>query len=210
MTNVADTAPVPGRPQSSVAVRLRRLLTQAEIDLRLAGMLVALAAIIGVFNALSRGDLFQPVNMVTLAIQATSVAIIGTGMVLVIVSRNIDLSVGSLTGFIAMSYALLMTDWLPNVLGMGQDFPFRWLIALGIGIAIGAGFGAVQGFIVAYVGVPSFVVTLGGLLSIRGAVWYLSNGAGVFGLDHDFQLLSGGTDGSIGATSAASPSSPCS
>jgi D-xylose transport system permease protein len=197
VTNVADTTPA---AQPSVPVRLRSLLTRAEINLRLAGMLVALAVIIGAFNILSGGDLFQPTNMVTLAIQATSVAIIATGMVLVIVSRNIDLSVGSLTGFIAMSYALLMTDWLPNVLGMSLDFPFRWLIALGIGIAIGAGFGAVQGFIVAYIGVPSFVVTLGGLLSIRGAVWYLSNGAGVFGLDQDFQLLSGGTRGSIGGT----------
>ncbi len=200
MTNVADTAPAPGRLQPSVLARLRRLFAQTEIDLRLFGMLVALAVIIGGFNILSGGDLFQSNNMATLAIQATSVAIIATGMVLVIVSRNIDLSVGSLTGFIAMSYALLMTDWLPNVLGMGPDFPFRWLIALGIGIAIGAAFGAVQGFIVAYIGVPSFVVTLGGLLSIRGAVWYLSNGAGVFGLDPTFQLLNGGAEGSVGGT----------
>jgi D-xylose transport system permease protein len=198
VTNVADTAPAPGTSWRSVLTRLRQLLAQTEIDLRLFGMLVALAAIIGGFNIWSGGDLFQPNNMATLAIQATSVAIIATGMVLIIVSRNIDLSVGSLTGFIAMSYALLMTDWLPNVLGMGPDFPFRWLIALAIGVAIGAGFGALQGFIIAYIGVPSFVVTLGGLLSIRGAVWYLSNGAGVFGLDPTFQLLNGGFDGSIG------------
>jgi D-xylose transport system permease protein len=126
------------------------------------------------------------------------VAILATGMVLVIVSRNIDLSVGSLTGFIAMSYALLMTDWLPNILGMGVDFPFRWLIALALGIGLGAAFGAVQGFIIAYIGVPSFVVTLGGLLSIRGAIWYLSNGAAVTGLDPTFRLIGGGGRGSIG------------
>ena len=52
--------------------------------------------------------------MITLAVQAAGVAIIATGMVLVIVSRNIDLSVGSFVGIIAMSYALLMTDWLPD------------------------------------------------------------------------------------------------
>ena len=130
MTNVADTAPAPGTSQRSVLTRLRRLLAQTEIDLRLFGMLVALAVIIAGFNVQAGGDLFQPNNMATLAIQATSVAIIATGMVLIIVSRNIDLSVGSLTGFIAMSYALLMTDWMPNLLGMGPDFPFRWLIAL--------------------------------------------------------------------------------
>ncbi len=199
MTNAAGTASAPGRLNASLPA-LRRLVAQTEIDLRVFGMLVALAIILFGFNILSDGKFFIPNNMVTLAIQATSVAIIATGMVLVIVSRNIDLSVGSLTGFVAMSYALLMTDWLPNILGMGPDFPFRWLIALGIGIGIGAGFGALQGFIVAYVGVPSFVVTLGGLLSIRGAVWYLSSGAAVTGLDPSFQLLNGGAEGSIGGT----------
>jgi len=211
VTNVADTAPSSSQSGASRWRRLLRILgsawellrlrfAQTEIDLRVFGMLVALAIILLGFNVLSDGKFFVPNNMVTLAIHATSVAIIATGMVLIIVSRNIDLSVGSLTGFVAMSYALLMTDWLPNVMGIGPDFPFRWLIALGMGIGIGAAFGTVQGFIVAYIGVPSFVVTLGGLLSIRGAVWYLSNGAAVTGLDPTFQLLNGGAEGSIGGT----------
>jgi D-xylose transport system permease protein len=163
-------------------------------------MLLALAVILLTFNILSDGKFFRPTNMVTLAVQATAVAIIATGMVMVIVSRNIDLSVGSLVGFIAMSYALLMTDWMPNVLGMGVDFPFRWVIALALGLALGAAVGALQGFIIAYIGVPSFIVTLGGLLSIRGAVWYLSSGAAVSGLDSSFQLIGGGAEGSIGGT----------
>jgi D-xylose transport system permease protein len=136
--------------------------------------------------------------MITLAVQATGIATIATGMVLVIVSRNIDLSVGSVVGFLAMTYALLMTDWLPNYLGMGADFPLRWAIALAIGIGVGAAFGALQGFIIAYIGVPSFVVTLGSLLSVRGAVWFLSGGAAVIGLDEQFQLLGGSAQGSIG------------
>jgi D-xylose transport system permease protein len=162
-------------------------------------MLVALAAILLTFNILNDGKFFQPTNMVTLAVQATGVAIIATGMVLVIVSRNIDLSVGSLVGVIAMTYALLMTDWLP-ILGMGVDFPFRWVIALALGVGLGAAVGALQGFIIAYIGVPSFIVTLGGLLSIRGVVWYLSSGAAVSGLDSSFQLIGGGAQGSIGGT----------
>ncbi len=198
MTHLTDAATAPPRAQQSPLASLRRLVAATEIDLRLFGMLVALAVILLVFNILSGGKFLQPVNMVTLAVQATTVAILATGMVLVIVSRNIDLSVGSLTGFIAMSYALLMTDWLPRILGLGPDFPFRWLIALAIGIGIGAAFGALQGFIIAYGKVPSFVVTLGGLLSIRGAVWYLSNGAAVTGLDPTFQLFGGGPRGSIG------------
>jgi D-xylose transport system permease protein len=199
VTNVADTASVPEeklRPGRRSG--LRGLLTATEVDLRLFGMLVALALILLAFNVITDGRFFRPVNMVTLVVQAIPVAILATGMVLVIVSRNIDLSVGSLVGFIAMTYALLMTDWLPNILGMGPDFPHRWLVAVAIGVALGAGFGAVQGFIIAYIGVPSFVVTLGSLLSIRGAIWYLSNGAAVTGMDPTFQLIGGGARGSVG------------
>jgi len=200
VTNVADATPVPGEVQPPARTSLRSLLAQTEIDLRLFGMLVALAAILLTFNILSGGKFFQPTNMVTLAVQAAGVAIIATGMVLVIVSRNIDLSVGSVVGVIAMTYALLMTDWMPNILGMGPDFPFRWVIALGLGVGLGAAIGALQGFIIAYIGVPSFIVTLGGLLSIRGVVWYLSSGAAVSGLDSSFQLIGGGALGSVGGT----------
>jgi D-xylose transport system permease protein len=200
VTNVADATPAAGQVQPPARTSIRGLIAQTEIDLRLFGMLVALAAILLTFNILSGGKFFQPTNMVTLAVQATGVAILASGMVLVIVSRNIDLSVGSLVGLIAMTYALLMTDWMPNILGMGADFPFRWVIALGIGIGFGALIGAFQGFIIAYVGVPSFIVTLGGLLSIRGVVWYLSGGAAVSGLDPNFQLIGGGASGSIGGT----------
>jgi D-xylose transport system permease protein len=198
VTNVADAAPVSSQTEPPARPSIRTMFAQTEVDLRLFGMLVALAAILLTFQILSGGKFFQPTNMITLAVQASGVAIIATGMVLVIVSRNIDLSVGSLVGLIAMTYALLMTDWMPNILGIGADFPFRWAIALGIGMAMGALIGAGQGFVIAYVGVPSFIVTLGGLLSIRGLVWYLSSGAAVSGLDQNFQLIGGGAQGSIG------------
>ena len=200
MTNVAGAAPVSGETPPRTRISIGGLIAQTEVDLRLFGMLVALAAILLTFNILSGGKFFQPTNMVTLAVQASGVAIIATGMVMVIVSRNIDLSVGSLVGVVAMTYALLMTDWMPNILGMGADFPFRWVIALGLGVILGALVGALQGFIIAYVGVPSFIVTLGGLLSIRGVVWYLSSGAAVSGLDPNFQLIGGGAAGSTGGT----------
>jgi D-xylose transport system permease protein len=99
-----------------------------------------------------------------------------------------------------MSYALLMTDWFPRILGIGPGVPFQWVLALALGIGLGAGIGALQGFIIAYVGVPSFIVTLGGLLSIRGLVWYQSQGAAVTGLDPTFQLIGGGALGSVGGT----------
>jgi D-xylose transport system permease protein len=200
VTNVADAAPVSGQTQPPARRSIGGLIAQTEIDLRLFGMLLALGLILLTFNILSGGKFFQPTNMVTLAVQASGIAIIATGMVLVIVSRNIDLSVGSLVGLIAMTYALLMTDVMPRILGMGPDVPFRWLIAVGLGILLGAGVGALQGYIIAYVGVPSFIVTLGGLLSIRGAIWYMSNGAAVSGLDPIFQLIGGGAKGSVGGT----------
>ena len=198
MTNAAEAAPVPGEAEPRARASIRGLIAQTEIDLRLFGMLVAFIAILIAFNVISGGKFFSPNNMVTLAVQASGIAIIATGMVLVIVSRNIDLSVGSLVGVIAMTYALLMTNVLPDILGLSADFPFRWAIALAIGIALGAAIGGLQGFIIAYIGVPSFLVTLGGLLSIRGIVWYLSSGAAVSGLDANFQLIGGGAQGSIG------------
>ena len=200
MTTHTGAAPVPSQTESPARTTIRGLIAQTEIDLRTFGMLLALGLVLLMFQIQSGGTFIRPTNMVTLAVQAAGVAIIATGMVLVIVSRNIDLSVGSLVGLIAMTYALLMTYWMPHLLGMGEDFPFRWVIALGIGVGLGALVGALQGFIIAYVGVPSFIVTLGGLLSIRGVVWYLSSGAAVSGLDPDFQLIGGGAVGSIGGT----------
>ena len=115
MANAADVAPLPGQTQAEPPARtsLRGLFGQTEIDLRLFGMLVALVVILFTFNILSGGTLIQPTNMITMAVQAAGIAIIATGMVLVIVSRNIDLSVGSLVGLIAMSYALLDDRLVP-------------------------------------------------------------------------------------------------
>lgn len=200
MTETADPihaalpTPAPNRR------RLGEAITQTEINFRLFGMLVALAVILVVFHLWSGGTFLRPDNMISLAVQASGIAVIATGMVLVIVSRNIDLSVGSIVGIVAMTYAVLMTDILPDVVGLAGDFPFRWLIALVIGLLMGLAIGALQGFIIAYIGVPSFIVTLGGLLSIRGLIWYFSRGAAVSGLDEEFGLIGGGAEGSIGGT----------
>ena len=188
MANVADVAPVPGQTQAEPPARasIRGLFAQTEIDLRLFGMLVALVVILVTFNILSGGTLIQPTNMITMAVQAAGIAIIATGMVLVIVSRNIDLSVGSLVGLIAMSYALWMTDWFPRILGhrtRRARSSGSWPWPSGSGSARASA--RIQGFIIAYIGVPSFIVTLGGLLSIRGLVWYQSQGAAVIGARPD-------------------------
>ncbi len=199
MTEVAGTAPAaPASVDSGGRPSLPQLVASMEVDLRLLGLVAALVAIVLAFGALTGGQFLQPVNIVALSVQTASIAIIATGMVLVIVSRNIDLSVGSIVGVVSMVYALLMTDILPKILGF--DNPFLWVIALVLGLVVGAVLGGFQGFIIAYIGVPSFIVTLGGLLAFRGIVWQLSQGASISGLDPVFQLLGGGPEGSMGAT----------
>jgi D-xylose transport system permease protein len=203
---VAGTAPASGKAEEPLGsgaggglAAVRRAFSAAEIDLRIFGMLVALGILLIGFHIQSGGTFLRPENMVTLAIQATGVAIMTTGMVLIIVSRNIDLSVGSVVGFVAMSYALLQTEWLPS-LGLGIDSPYLWIVTLALGLGLGALIGGVQGFIVAYIGVPSFIVTLGGLLSLRGAVWLLSSGTAVANLQAGFRRFGGapGQGGTIG------------
>jgi D-xylose transport system permease protein len=199
MTDAA--VPVPGEsPAPGVWQRVVDGFRATEIDLRLFGMVVALAAIIFGFGVVTNGKFLEPVNMLTLAVQGASVAIIATGMVLVIVSRNIDLSVGSLVGVIAMTYAVLMHEIYPTTIG--TDTPYGWILALAVGIAIGALIGAFQGYIIAYVGVPSFIVTLGGLLAFRGVVWVISGGSTQAPDDKAFVTLGGGPQGSIGGTAS--------
>ena len=115
-----------------------------------------------------------------------------TGMVLIIVSRNIDLSVGSMLGFTGMLMAILQAEWLTNNLGLGLNHPLTWIIALAAGLLCGALIGGLQGFLIAYVGIPSFIVTLGGLLVWRGFAWTLASGRTIAPLDATFLLLGGG------------------
>jgi D-xylose transport system permease protein len=193
-------APPPAATESGPAGAgsLRARLRAAEIDTRLVGMVVALAIIWIGFHVMSGGIFLTPRNLWNLSVQTASVAIMATGMVLVIVSRNIDLSVGSMLAVLGMAMALVQTEILPPIIGF--DHPATWLIALAAGIALGALIGGFQGAIVAYVGVPSFLVTLGGLLVWRGVAWAMSSGRTIAPMDSTFRLLGGGSQGTIGGT----------
>jgi D-xylose transport system permease protein len=177
---------------------LRSVLGALEIDTRLLGMVVALGAIWVFFNVLSSGNFLTARNLWNLSVQSVSIAIMATGMVLIIVSRNIDLSVGSLVGFLGYVMAMVQAVWIPTTLGLGYDQPFTWIVTLAIGIVLGALVGGVQGFLVAYGGVPAFIVTLGGLLIWRGLIFRFQQGQTVSPLDSSFQLLGGGPLGSLG------------
>jgi D-xylose transport system permease protein len=173
-------------------------LRSAEIDTRLLGMFTALAIIWVGFNILSDGTFLTPRNLWNLSVQTSVVAIMATGMVLVIVSRNIDLSVGSMMAAIGMFMAILQVEILPDIFGIGH--PMVWIVTIIAGVAMGALIGAFQGSIVAYMGVPSFIVTLGGLLVWRGVAWVMASGRTIAPMDLTFQLLGGGSRGTIGGT----------
>src|SRR2546423_7850907 len=155
---------------------LRSLLSSAEVDTRLLGMVVALAVIWVGFNVLSGGLFRTARNLWNLSVQTSSVAIMATGMVLIIVSRNIDLSIGSILGFTGYTMAMVQAIWIPTTLGLGFDQPYTWIVALLVGIAIGALIGGFQGSIIAYLKVPAFIVTLGGLLVWRGLIFEFESG----------------------------------
>lgn len=164
------------------------------LDTRLLAMLGALIVIWLVLDFLSGGLFLTPRNLFNLAVQGSAVGIMATGMVLVIVARHIDLSVGSVLGFIGMSIAFLQVEVFP----LGADW--NWPLTIVAGLALGALVGLWQGAWVAYGGVPAFVVTLGGLLIFRGGAFEITDGRTVAPLDPVYQLLGGGIDGSIGAT----------
>ena len=87
---------------------------------------------------------------------------------------------------------------MPKLIGFDQ--PATWLLTLAAGLALGALLGGLQGFVIAYLGIPSFIVTLGGLLVWRGAAWWVTSGQTIAPMDSTFRLMGGGPEGSIGAT----------
>lgn len=178
----------------SKATLLQRLSNELEIDTRMLAMIGALLVIWFILNFLTDGIFFTSRNLYNLAVQSSVVGIMATGMVLVIVARHIDLSVGSLMGFTGMVIAYLQV----HVFTLGAVW--NWPLTVLCGLLLGAVVGLWQGWWIAYRGVPAFVVTLGGLLVFRGGAYLVTDGRTVAPMDKTYQLLGGGIDGSIGAT----------
>jgi D-xylose transport system permease protein len=176
---------------------MTRQLRALEIDPRLVGMLGALAAIWIGFDLLSGGAFLTPRNLWNLSVQTASIAVMACGMVLIIVTRNIDLSVGAILGFVGMLVGVLQARLLPELFGL--EHPATWLIAVAAAIVAGGAIGLLQGSLIAYLGIPSFIVTLGGLLVWRGAAWWVTQGQTVAPMDGAFRKLGGGIEGAIGA-----------
>ncbi len=196
-------------PALSEQNAVRRFFQATELDTRMLGMIGALLVIwIGFHVAgeirTGNGVFLTSRNLWILLVQTSSIAVMTTGMVLIIVMRQIDLSVGSILGFTAVCIAYMQVFWLGPALGVGH--PLIWIITLILGIGIGAAIGAFHGALIAYAGIPSFIVTLGGLIVWRGAAWWVIRGETVAPMDRNFKLIGGGfagtTPGSIGWTAS--------
>ncbi len=178
----------------------RSLAAKLQIDGRMFGMIAALIVIWIGLDLLSGGRFITPRNMFNLSVQTASVAIMAFGMVLVIVTRQIDLSVGSILGVVAMIMGVVQVDFLPSLLGLGH--PLTFVLTILVGLVVGGVIGGIHGVVIGYLAVPSFIVTLGGLLIWRGAAWWVTQGRTVAPLDANFIILGGGFDGTIGATAS--------
>jgi len=174
----------------------KSFFSKLGLDTRLLGMIGALVVLWVLFDLITGGRFLTPRNLFNLSVQTASVAVMATGMVFVIVTRHIDLSVGSLLGFIGMSVAALQVHVLPDIVGLGHWS--IWVVALFAAVLMGTCIGAFQGWIIGYLTVPAFIVTLGGFLVYRGAMWWVTHGQTVAPLDKSFRLLGGGADGTLG------------
>jgi putative multiple sugar transport system permease protein len=150
-------------------------------NVRQYGMVIALAAIVLLFQVNTDGVLLRPLNLTNLLTQNSYILILAIGMVIVIIARHIDLSVGSVAAFVGAVAATLMTKY---------DVP--WVIAVILCLGLGGLIGAWHGFWVAYVGIPAFIVTLASMLLFRGLTLVTLEGATVGGLPDGFEKMGNG------------------
>ena len=161
-------------------------LQLSALDLRLGLMACVLAVMAATFHMLT-GNFLTPENLYNIAQQTAVVGVVATAISLVIVARHIDLSVGSVVGFVGVLIAYLQYT---------AGWHWAWACLAGLAAALLAGL--YQGGLTAYLGVPSFVVTLGGLMSFRGAAFLVANGKTQPITDPVFLWFGGGLDGALG------------
>jgi putative multiple sugar transport system permease protein len=175
-----DTPPVTA-PDPSGQRRIR-------INLRQSGIYVAFALIVVLFAVLTDGALLEPANISNIIVQNSYVLILAIGMILVIISGHIDLSVGSVVAVTGAICAVLTVNWgLP------------WWLAVLATLFAGALIGAAQGYWVAYFGIPAFIVTLGGMLVFRALTLTVLGNQGIGPFPDEIRTLANGfTSGYFG------------
>jgi putative multiple sugar transport system permease protein len=170
MTDVI--APVAAKPS---------LLPAIKRGAREYGLLSSLLVIIVFFQIATGGALLQPLNLTNLILQNSYIVVMALGMLMVIVCGHIDLSVGSIVGVIGSIAAVLMVQ-----------YQFDFITVSLLCVFIGGLIGAAQGYWVAFWGMPSFIVTLGGMLIFRGATIAIGEGQSIGPFPAEFVALSAG------------------
>ena len=175
------SAPAPAVAPTTTAIKEMRSELWKD-NLRDYGLLLSLLLIVAFFYFITQDHAsVAPVNITNLVMQNSYVVIMALGMLLVIVGGNIDLSVGAIVGFVGAIAGSLMVY---------QKVPYPIVIVLSL--AIGAAIGAAQGVLVAYAKIPSFIVTLGGMLIFRGLTGNLLLGQFVGPFARGFQNIASG------------------
>ena len=167
------------KPASSESVVERRKKIEMVGFFEKYGVLLFLVALMFIFT------LYNPMflsarNIKNILTEVSIYGIIGVGMTYVILTGGIDLAVGSLLAFAAISGAFLMQ-------ALGGDFFMGWLVAMLAACAVGTMAGYLHGKVVTRFGVPAFIVTLGGLTVWRGATLIVNDGAPVSGFNEAFR-----------------------
>ncbi|CAM4451646.1 multiple monosaccharide ABC transporter permease [Paenibacillus typhae] len=150
-------------------------------NIRQYGMIIALIFISVFFQILTDGILLKPLNVTNLILQNSYILVLAIGMVLVIITGHIDLSVGSVAAFIGALSAIMMVEQQMNP-----------VLAVVLSLLMGALVGAWQGFWVAYIKIPAFIVTLAGMLLFRGLTMIVLNGQSIAPFPKTFQKISSG------------------
>ncbi len=150
-------------------------------NIREYGMLIALVAIMIFFYFATEGILMRPVNITNLVLQNSYVIIMALGMLLIIVSGWIDLSVGSVAAFVGAIAGVLMVKW-----------DWNWALVMAVCLVVGGLIGAWQGYWVAYVKIPAFIVTLAGMLIFRGLTLVIVRGEAIGPFPVEFSRISAG------------------
>lgn len=158
---------------------LFRKLTQGNI--RQYGMIIALVFLVLLFGVTTDGILFMPMNVSNIILQNSYVLILAIGMLFCIITGNVDLSVGSVVAFVgAISAVFIVQMQMPT-----------WL-AIILSLAVGAAIGAFQGYFIAYIKIPAFIVTLAGMLTLRGLTMVMLQGQTLAPYPSDFQNIASG------------------
>ncbi len=156
-------------------------LSHLLADLGKNGIFIALLAVVLFFAVVTDGILLRPQNISNLIVQNGYILVLAIGMVMIIIAGHIDLSVGSVAAFVGACSGVFAVTWgLP------------WWLSIILSLGIGALVGVWQGFWIAYVGIPAFIVTLAGMLIFRGLALVVLGNANIGSFPTEYRALGNG------------------